>query len=75
MSGLVEKMGFELAVLLVVDADAGVPFGVAAAFGCQAAAAVADGVTVELDGVAATVADLAFLLLLEGMVAVGDEQE
>ncbi len=75
MSGLVEKMGFQLAVRSVVNADAGVPFGGAAAFRCQAAAAVADGVTGELDGVAATVADLVFLLFLEGMMTVGDEQQ
>ena len=58
-------MGFEFAVGLVVDADAGVPFGIGAAFGSSAAAAVADGITVEFYGVAAAVTDLLLLFLLQ----------
>ena len=60
------EKGFQLAVVGVVNADAGVPFWGSATFGCQAAAAVADGVTFELDGVAATIADLVFSSCLNG---------
>ena len=70
-----QEVGFEFAVGPVVDADAGVPLGIGAAFGCLAAAAVADGITGEFDRVAAAVADLLLLFLLEGMVAVGDEED
>ena len=71
MDGSVEEVAFELLVGWAVDADAGVPLGFTAALGCDRTAAVGDGIAFEANWVAAAVADLVSLLLLEPVVAFG----
>ena len=61
-------VAFELFVGRAVDADAGVPLGFIAAFGCDGASAVGDRIALEADRVAAAVANLFSLLLLKRMV-------
>ena len=75
MSGSVEKVAFELFVRWAVDADAGVPLGFAAAFGCDRTASIGNGIALEADWVTAAVADLVSLLLLESVVALGCQQD
>ena len=74
MDGSIEKVAFKLLVGWAVDADAGVPFGLAAALGGDWAATVGDGIALESDWVSAAVADLVSLLLLELMVPFGRQQ-
>ena len=50
------------------------PLGIAAAFGGGGAATVGDGIAFEADRVAAAVADLVSLLLLECVVSFGGEK-
>ena len=73
MDGSIEKVAFKLLVGWAVDADAGVPFGFAAALGGDGASAIGNGIALEADWVAAAVADLGSLLLLEGVVAFGGQ--
>ena len=70
----IEKVAFELLVGWAVDADAGVPLGFAAALGSDWTATIRDRIALELDRVAAAVADLASLSLLECMMAFGREK-
>ena len=58
VNGSVEEVAFELFVGGAVDADAGVPLGFAAAFGCDRASAVGNRIALEADRVAAAVANL-----------------
>ena len=74
-SGSIEKVAFELFVGWVIDADAGVPFGFAAALGRDGASAVGDGVAFELDWMTTAVADLLSLLLFEVMIAFCTKQQ
>ena len=73
MRSPIEEVAFELLVGWSVDADAGVPFGFAAAFWGDGAASVGNGIAFEADRVSAAVVDLVSLLLLECMVAFGGE--
>ena len=74
MDGSIEEVAFELLVSWAVDADAGVPLGFAAAFGSDGASAIGNGIAFEANWVAAAVADLVSLLLLESVVAFGGQQ-
>ena len=65
----VDEVAFELLVGGAVDADAGVPFGLAAALGGDWAASVGYGIAFKADRVAAAVADLVSFLLLESVMA------
>ena len=73
MRGSVEEVAFELLVGGAVDADAGVPFGFAAALGSDRTAAVGNGIAFESDRITAAVADLVSLLLFESVVAFGGQ--
>ena len=75
MDGSVEEVAFELLVRWAVDADAGVPLGFAAAFGCDRTASIGNGIALEADWVTAAVADLVSLLLLESVVAPGCQKD
>ena len=75
MDGSVEEVVFELLVGWAVDADAGVPLGLAATLGGDRAASVGDGIAFEADRVSAAVADLVSLLLFKGMVAFSDQKQ
>ena len=75
MNGSVEEVAFELHVGCAVDSDAGVPFGFAAALGGNRTSAVRNGVAFEANWVAAAVADLVSLLLLESVVAFGCQKD
>ena len=75
MDGSIEEVAFELLVSWAVDADAGVPLGFAAAFGSDGASAIGNGIAFEANWVAAAVADLVSLLLLEGVVALGCQKD
>ena len=70
----IEEVAFELLVGWAVDADAGVPLGFTAALGSDGAASVGNGIAFEADRVAAAVADLVSLLLLERVVAFGGKE-
>ena len=74
MDGSIEEVAFELLVGWAVDADAGVPFGFAASLGSDGAASIGNRIALEADRMAAAVADLVSLLLLELMVAFGCQQ-
>lgn len=71
----VDEERLELFVCWIVDADAGMPFGLAASLGSDGAAAVGYGIALEFDRVAAAVPDLLFLLLLKRMVALGRQKQ
>ena len=75
MDGSINEVAFELFVGGAVDADAGVPLGFAAAFGCDRASAIGNRIAFKADRVPATVADLVSLLLLEHVVAFGDQHQ
>ena len=69
MDGSIEKVAFKLLVGWAVDADAGVPFGFAAALGGDRASSVGDGVAFETDRVSAAITDLDSLFLHLGEIA------
>ena len=72
--GSFQEVSFELLVDVRGDADAGVPLlGLARIL--DAAAAVADGVAGETDGLPAAVADLVAFGRLEGVVAGGRDED
>ena len=71
MDGSVEEVALELLVSWAVDADTSMPLGFAAALRGDGTAAVGDGIAFEANWVAAAVADLISLLLLECVVALG----
>ena len=73
MDGSIEKVAFELLVGWAVDADAGMPFGFAAALGGDRASSVGDGVAFKADRVSAAIADLVSLLLFECVVSLGGQ--
>ena len=75
MDGSVEEVAFELLVGWAVDADAGVPLGFATTSGCNRASAIGGRIAFTADRVPATVADLVSLLLLEHVVAFGDQHQ
>ena len=70
----IEEVAFELLVGGAVDADAGVPFGLAAAFGSDGTASVGNRIALKPNRVTAAVADLVSLLLLKSVVAFGGEK-
>ena len=67
-------MCFELLVCSRIDPDARVPFGGKAAPLSDTGASIADGITLEFDGMSTAIADAAALFLLEVMVPLCDEQ-
>ena len=69
----IEEEAFELLVGWAVDADAGVPFGLAAALGSDGAASVGDGIAFKTNRMTAAVADLISLLLLECVMPFGGQ--
>ena len=75
MTAPLQEKRFELFVRRAVDPHAGVPLRRTAAFRRQAAAAVADRVTLEPDRDSAAVADLLALVLLKGMMPLGGQQQ
>lgn len=75
MNGSIEEVASKLLVGRSVDADAGVPLGFTAAFGGDGTSAVGDGIPFEADWVAAAIADLVSLLLLESVVAPGCQKD
>lgn len=75
MTGSIEQEGSELLVRSRIDADAGVPFWLAAAGGSDSSTPIADRITLKLDGIAATIADLIALVVLELVVASRDQQQ
>jgi len=75
VAGPLQKERFKLLECWRVDPHAGVPFWLTASARRDAASAVADGVPLKSDRVAAAVADLIPLLLLEGVMPFSSQQQ